>query len=94
MESHGEMCDKFIKVAKVATKNIDEQVAAKVVIATQKMRMAHGRLKGVISRQTIANENRTALKDAVVALFDKPDKPGWGMTNSDLVSAGPETLCF
>jgi hypothetical protein len=47
--------------------------------------LAKGRDIGVKARKEKAKKNRTDLENAVVGLFDKPDKPGWGWTNSEIV---------
>lgn len=44
-----------------------------------------GRPKGVKARQKIAKEKQTNLIEAIKGLFDKPDKPGWGWKNQDIV---------
>lgn len=51
----------------------------------QKEILAGGRRDGVAARQKTAKENREKLEKAIADLFDKPGKPGWRLTNEQIV---------
>lgn len=51
----------------------------------KKNALADGRVKGVEARKKVATQNRTNLENAIAALFDKPEKPGWAWTNPQIV---------
>ncbi len=47
--------------------------------------LAKGRLDGVKTRKKTAKDKQSRLTKAIGDLFDKPDKPGWGWTNPEIV---------
>ncbi len=51
-----------------------------------KKNLEKGRPIGVKARQEKSAKKQTALIDAIKALFDKPEKPGWGWTNPQIVT--------
>ncbi len=51
----------------------------------QAMNLDKGRAKGVLARQKKAEKKKSDLINAIKALFDKPEKPGWGWTNDEIV---------
>ncbi len=51
----------------------------------QKTNLAKGRKEGVLERQKKAEKNRAVLINAIKDLFDKPEKPGWGWMNDEIV---------
>ncbi len=49
-----------------------------------KMNFDKVRPKGVLARQKIAEKKQALLNSAIKDLFDKPEKPGWRMTNEKI----------
>jgi len=47
--------------------------------------LAKGREGAVKKRQKMATEKQVLLINSIAALFDKPDKPGWGWSNPEIV---------
>jgi hypothetical protein len=47
--------------------------------------LAKGRKEAVKKKQEIAAEKQVRLIKAIADLFDKPEKPGWGWSNPDIV---------
>ena len=52
----------------------------------QKAELDIGRKKGVEKRRATATERQRVLAEAIRQLFDKPEKPGWGWSNDEIVS--------
>lgn len=70
--------------AGAATVRIDERPKIKA-FKDRNVNLAKGRKDGVKKRQETAAEKQDRLNKAIEALFDTPEKPGWGWTNPEIV---------
>lgn len=71
--------------AKLSETNQAKLNEAEAVIATRNANLAKGRPEGVKARQAKAEKKKKNILAAIAGLFDKPEKPGWGWTNSEIV---------
>lgn len=64
------------------------RIADKLIEARnlQHKNLAKGRPLAVKARQEKSAKKQTDLIEAIKALFDKPEKPGWGWTNPEIVT--------
>lgn len=53
--------------------------------AQQAKALAKGRINAVKKRQEEATKEQDRLINEIAHLFDKPEKPGWGWTNPEIV---------
>ncbi len=58
---------------------------ADAALQPQKTNLAKGRKDGVLKRQEKAKKKQAVLNSAIKDLFDKPENPGWGWTNDEIV---------
>lgn len=75
--------DYFVRYESTVTGIITGRRSA---LQSQKKNLAKGRPLGVVKRQKDAKRKQTDLINAIKALFDKPEKPGWVWTNPEIVT--------